>query len=325
MPRIEFPIFHGAFFAKWRRICASRSFPEILASIWRRISGNAIVLYHYGLTVAFRARNLSTRSAPIQVRTASVSFSLVPEGAIAFHAWSGLRFESGELEFVLRVLRPKMTFLDLGANSGIFSLAAGQKMRGQATSIFAFEPCLSTFSALEKNLRLNRLPEIRAVRAAISDSTGESQLFVNAAFKDGLNSLRNPSHCDAEVVGCERISTIRLDDFVAHENLPRVDVMKVDVEGAELQVFQGGSQLLKRPDAPLILYEGYSWCTAAFRYHPVELIWLLESFGYEIFILDSCSGRVRRRSPGEGYDAMFVAVKPSHSAFHEIVRSQAAA
>jgi hypothetical protein len=91
--------------------------------------------------------------------------------------------------------------------------------------------------------------------------------------------------------------------------------MKVDVEGAELLVFRGARGLLARADAPLILYEGYSWCTAGFHYHPVEIMWLLETFGYEIFVLDSCSGRARQRIPGESYDHMVAAIKPSHKRY----------
>ena len=90
------------------------------------------------------------------------------------------------------------------------------------------------------------------------------------------------------------------------------------MEGAELLVFRGGRKLLERPDAPLLLYEGYSWCTAGFHYHPVELMWQLERFGYELFVLDAESARVRRRTPGESYDAMVVAAKKSHPCYREL-------
>jgi|GEM_PF-2169949 len=325
MPPIDIHVAFGAPLAKWRRTVGSLSPREILVKIWHRMTAKLFLCYRAGLGVAFRLRNLLTRAAPIQAQVRGVPFQMTPEGAIAFRAWSGLRFESAELEFILGVLRPGMTFFDIGANSGVFSLAAGAKLRAQAATIFAFEPGPSTFAILENNLHLNRLPEICAVRTAISDTTGESQLFLNAASKDGLNSLRNPSYPDAEGVGCERVSTITLDDFVTRENITHVDVMKVDVEGAELLVFRGGSRVLRRPDAPLILYVGYSWCTAAFHYHPVELMWLLESYGYELFILDTRAGVVRRRSPGESYDSMVVAVKPSHPAFREIAQNEAAA
>jgi FkbM family methyltransferase len=321
MPPIEVSIYIGASFAKWQRLYGSCSLPEILQKIRQRISSRIFLWYRSALALAFRLRNLLTRNAPLTAHARGVAFEILPEGAIAFHAWSTLRFEQAELEFILRVLRPGMTFFDVGANVGIFSLAAGQKLRRKTGLIFAFEPCPATFSILEKNLALNHLAEVRTVRAAVSDQTGEALLFVNARFKDGLNSLQDPSHSDAEVVGREPVPTVTLDDFIARSSIPRVDVMKVDVEGAELLVFRGASQLLKRSDAPLILYEGYSWCAAGFHYHPVELMWLLASFGYELFVLDAETGRVRKRRPGESYDAMMVAVKPAHASFSEIARN----
>lgn len=325
MPPIEFPVFLGASLAKWRRILGPLSVPQILRKIRGRIASALLLRYRHGLTLAFKIRNFLSQDAPLQVQVEDVSFLMSPEGSIAFDVWSGIRVESAELNFVLRALRPGMTFFDVGANVGIFTLAAGQKLRGHAAAIFAFEPCRSSLAILEKNLRLNGLSEIHIVRAAISDTTGEAELFVNAPLKDGLNSLREPSHTNAEVVARERVPTVTLDEFMLRAGIRRVDTMKVDAEGAELLVFRGAQQLLARPDAPLILYEGYSWCTAAFHYHPVELMWQLQSYGYELFVLDTPSGRVRRRSPGESYDAMVVAVKPSHPAFQEIARGGAAA
>lgn len=325
MRPIDIHIAFGAPLAKWRRTVGSLTPREILAKIWHRMTAKLFLCYRAGLAVAFRLRNLWTRDAPIHAQARGVPFQMIPQGAVAFHTWSGLRFESSELAFILRVLKPGTTFFDVGANAGLFSLAAGKKLYGQSSSIFAFEPCPSTFAILQKNLQLNDLTQVRAMCSAISESTGECELFVNAQFKDALNSLQPPSHTDADVVARVRVPTITLDEFVARENIPQVDVMKVDVEGAELLVFRGGSRLLRRPDAPLILYEGYSWCTAGFHYHPVELMWLLESFGYELFVLDSVAGRVRRRSPGESYDAMVVAVKPEHPSFHDVALSGASA
>jgi FkbM family methyltransferase len=321
MQPIDLPVFVSAPLAKWRRMCGSLTLQEGLRKIRRRISGRLFLRYRDVLELAFKARNLVTRNAAIQGSAGGVGFQMLPEGAIAFHAWSGLRFERAELQFILRLLQPGMTFFDIGANIGLFSLAAGKKLWSQPSIIYAFEPCPSTFAILEKNLLKNELTKVRAVQVALSDQTGEANLYVNAALKDGLNSLEDPSHSDAEVVGREAVQTITLDDFVARERVSRVDIMKVDVEGAELLVFRGGRKLLKRPDAPLILYEGYSWCTAGFHYHPVELMWHLEEFGYELFILDPESGSVRRRTAGESYDAMMVAVKKSHPRYSEIIPS----
>ncbi|HKV25369.1 MAG TPA: FkbM family methyltransferase [Candidatus Acidoferrum sp.] len=261
----------------------------------------------------------------IRAAAGGVEFVIVPQGAIALRTWANPSFERAEIEFILRMLQPGMTFFDAGANIGLFSLAIGRKLMGQASTIYAFEPCPSTFSILKKNLSENRLAEVRAVRLALSDQTGETTLYAKTGLKDALNSPGSPSRTDAEVVGQELVQTITLDDFVARERIPRVDVMKVGVEGAELLVFRGGRKLLAGPDAPLILYAGYGCSTAEFHYHPVELMWQLEEFGYEFFILHPDLGCLRRRMPGQCYDAMVAAVKRTHPAYTELARGESKA
>jgi FkbM family methyltransferase len=309
---IEMPVYVGARLARWHRSYSSFTFGELLAKARRRLTRPLFLGYRQVLVAAFHARNFLKGMAPIRAEAGSVSFQLMPEGAVAFDIWSGLRFERPEVEFILKMLEPGMTFFDIGANIGVFSVAAGKTLQETQSSIYAFEPCPATFAILEKNLQENGLAGVRAYSLAVSERSGEASLYVNAAMKDGLNSLEDPSHGDAEVVGTVAVRVTTLDEFIAKHEIPSVDVMKVDVEGAELLVFRGARGLLSREDAPLILYEGYSWCTAGFHYHPVEIMWLLEALGFEIFVLDATSGRVRQREPGESYDQMVVAVKPTH-------------
>lgn len=323
--QVELPIFLGARIARWRRSYPSLSVSEFLVKLRRRFTGPVFRLYRKCLGIEFSVRNLLTRGAEIKSIAGGVTFSLAPEGSTAFDFWSGLRFEWNELEFLLKMIWPGTTFVDIGANAGLFTLAAATKLRGSDSAIYAFEPCSGTFDILERNIRLNRLKDIHAFRLALSDRPGVASLWVNARLKDGLNSLKDPSHPDAQVVGRVEVQTASLDEFIQEKGITRVDVMKVDVEGAELLVFRGARKLLSREDAPLILYEGYSWCTAGFHYHPVEIMWLLEECGYELFVLDSASGRVRRRKPGENYDAMMVAVKPAHSRYANVLAEGQAA
>ena len=264
-------------------------------------------------------RNLLLHNRPISVHVANIPFLLVPKGATAEHFWTGLRFERRELEFILAVLEPGMTFFDIGANAGLFALAAAKKM-GQG-KVYAFEPCQWTYQLLEQNLRLNGVNNVAAVRTALGDYVGEAVLQLNVAGQDGLNTLGRPTHPDSQVVGQEKVPITTLDTFIEAKAIPRVDAMKVDIEGAELPVFRGAQKLLGRRDAPLILYEGYGFNTRGFGYHPVETMWLLEDCGYSLFALDTATGRVAPRLPGNEYDAMVVGVKPEHPYYRKVAES----
>jgi len=217
-----------------------------------------------------------------------------------------------ELEFIISVLRPGMTFLDVGANAGLYSIPAAKKV--QHGKVYAFEPSAWTYELLTKNARLNKVGNLEAARSAVGDYTGEATLQVNVPGKDGLNTIGKPVHEDSEIAGTEKVPITTLDDFLRQHAVSPVDVMKVDVEGAELMVFRGAKGLLAKSDAPLILYES-GVLTKGLGYHPVETMWLLEQCGYSFFSIDSSGGRIAKLTGMHSCDTMLIAAKPTHVSY----------
>jgi FkbM family methyltransferase len=265
-----------------------------------------------------RQLGLPLRNAMLLNRPLSVSFNkipvfLVPQGAVAGDIWVGPRRERHDVSFLLSVLEPGMIFFDTGTNAGLIAIGAAKKIGGKG--VFAFEPCSSTCELLKRNLLLNRLADVNVVQMALGDSVGEGMLQVNARGKDGLNTLGHATHPDSKVVGQEDVRITTVDVFMKDHNIPRVDVLKVYIEGAELMLFRGARELLKRADGPLILYEGFGFLTRGFGYHPVEILWFLESCGYTLFVLNSDTGEISELKADYRYDSMVIGVKPGHAAF----------
>ena len=265
--------------------------------------------------ILYPIRNVVLRDRPLTVNAGGLSYVLAPEGAVPLEMWSGRYFEKQELEFVLSVLEPGMTFVDVGANVGIFSIAAAKKV--QDGRVLAFEPCGWTYERLIKNQGLNGLTNLQTIHAALGERAAEAILHVNVPGKDGLNTIGRPTHVDSEVAGAEKVLVVTLDEALRQCGILRVDVMKMDVEGAELFVLLGAKQLLSRSNAPLILYEG-GFLSKGFDYHPVEAMWLLQKCGYSLFVLDSNSGRILVPPNGKAYNASVIAVKPSHPAYARV-------
>jgi FkbM family methyltransferase len=257
----------------------------------------------------FPVRNFVLHNKPILVGMKGLKLFLEPSGSTAADIWSNLRLERAEIAFITGLLGEGMTFFDVGANAGIFSIAAAKTMPGGR--VFAFEPCLSTFALLIRNCRLNHIGNMKIERLALGDYYGQATLQVNKQNKDGLNTLGTPSHSDSEVVRQEIVPLKTLDMYIVENNISKVDVLKVDAEGSELLIFRGARKLLMREDAPIILCECYSWCTEGFGYHPVEIMWLLTEYGYSLATLDTCTSVVAPRQP-RSYDVMLVATKPCH-------------
>jgi FkbM family methyltransferase len=262
--------------------------------------------------VFYPIRNLILRDKPLTILAGGQSFVLSPRGAVPLGIWSGLWFERRELDFVVSALQPGMTFVDVGANVGFFSIPAAKKLK--TGTVLAFEPCRWTYDRLLENVRLNGVTNLLAFHSALGDYEGKATMHVNVAGRDGLNTLGRPTHEDSRVVGTETVPMATLDDYLRKRSIYSVDVMKIDVEGAELFVLRGATSLLKRADAPLILYEG-GFLSKGFDYHPVEQMWLLEKYGYCLFVIDPQTGRISRPDHGRAYDAMVIAVKSTHPAY----------
>lgn len=266
--------------------------------------------------VLFPLRNRVAGDKPLSVEAGGQTFLLAPEGAVPYSVWSERPYEGKfEVEFILSVLQAGMTFVDVGANVGLFSIPAAKKL--QSHNLFAFEPCHWTYQQLLQNARINKVENLRAVHAAVGDRVGEAVLQVNAAGKDGLNTIGKPTHRDSEIVGTETVPMTTLDDFARQNGISQVDVMKIDTEGAERLVLRGARRLLAKPNAPLILYEG-GVLSQGFGYHPVESMWLLQKYGYSLFVINQTNGQISVPANSHAYDAMVIAVKPSHPAYAKV-------
>lgn len=261
-------------------------------------------------------RNAMLLNRPLSAPFNGIPVLLEPRGAVAGNLWAGFGCEVHEVSFILNALEPGMIFFDVGTNAGVFAISAAKKIGGKG--VFAFEPCSSTCELLKRNLRLNRIADVNVVQMALGDSVGEAVMQVNAPGKDGLNTLGQATHPDSKVIGQEEVRITTVDVFMRENQIPRVDVMKVDIEGAELMLFRGARDLLQRVDAPLILFEGFGSLTRGFGYHPVEILWLLESCGYTLFVLNSDTGGISELKTDYQYDSMVIGAKPGQAGFAEL-------
>jgi FkbM family methyltransferase len=157
-------------------------------------------------------------------------------------------YEPTSTRLVLSSLRPGDTFLDIGANNGWYALLAAHVV-GSTGHVLAFEPNPLAFDRLSKNLDINGNPPwLSPLRIALSDASGERDLYV-PDLSDGLGSilgsLSRPGH--AIKVQCSTL------DAALSNN--RVDIVKLDVEGAELQVLDGMPLILAHNPQLRILVE----------------------------------------------------------------------
>ena len=177
------------------------------------------------------------------------------------------------------ILAPGMVVVDAGAHVGQYAIIASPLV-GPGGSVHAFEPDPETFRQLTANVRLNRGDNVVCTQAALARERGTAPLFLADVSNVGGNSLRRTvcSRGRQQDVGVET-----LDAYAASRSLARLDVLKADVEGAELLVLEGGARLLARC-RPLMLLE-FSINTMAFGYTEADLRHLLADWGYRLFAI----------------------------------------
>jgi FkbM family methyltransferase len=266
--------------------------------------------------VRFAVRNVALAHRPLEYSVDNERFQLTACGLQAFSLWTRRWTGFGCVELIYRLLDAESVFVDAGANAGLFTVAVAKFVpRGR---VYAFEPCPSTFNLLDRNVKVNRLRNVRTFQLALGNHRREASLTVSTPRKAGSQTLERPSDPNSQPVGAELAPVTSLDEFLDTERIGRVDVLKVDVKGAERLVFEGAQRLLKRDDAPVVMYEGVGSYTSAFHYHPVETMWYLQNCGFHLFSLDKTTGRVSLRSRRQGYDGMILAVKSAHPSYEKI-------
>lgn len=210
---------------------------------------------------------------------------------LGVHLRSPLTFEERNFYLSTRcaLLGSDLVIYDIGASTGIYASCVAKL--ANVKSVHAFEPIRSSFEELERNMR--PFPHVTCHNVACGEQSGVQDMFVvNSANRRDSSSLleMNAEHKrhytgDFEAHG-EKVTIVRLDDFVVENALPLPDVIKIDVQGFEDRVLRGGlatmakSQFLVLEASVDPLYEGSTTIEAIYdlvHSHGFRLIGLGDS------------------------------------------------
>lgn len=145
-------------------------------------------------------------------------------------------------------IKYKDTVIDAGSFNGILSLVYAEKAKDG--KIFSFEPDKTNLKRLEENLNLNDYPQnIHLIKKGLWSQSGEINFYA-----DG--SVASSSFYRAENAQEQTIKVTSLDDFIEENSIEKVDFIKMDVEGAELDILKGATRLLNtlKPNLSIATY-----------------------------------------------------------------------
>jgi FkbM family methyltransferase len=177
---------------------------------------------------------------------------VTPECGLSY--WVSAAGDTTLLRNASELVRPGAVVWDVGANQGLFALAAAG-LAGQHGFVYAFEPDTFLVGLLRRSAKLNPASApMEVIPCAVSDQVGLARFRIaeRARSANALESAEGSSQMGG-VRESQTVMTVSL-DWCLEQGFPPPDVMKIDVEGAELSVLRGAGELLRRAK-PAILIE----------------------------------------------------------------------
>lgn len=224
-----------------------RSLFRSLARLYPREHGKySILMRLYFPYLAPRARTVvvSTLRFGIRMRLDITEY-------LQAHLYVFGDYELPTIRFLRSVLKPGSVCLDVGAQMGYLTLAMATAASRQ-TIVHSFEPEDQNAARFRENIALNDLSNVMLHQTAVSTVDGALKLYLSNDRNAGTHStVYIESNVSTEFI---EIPSVRLDSFTAQQQLQTVDLIKIDVEGAEVDVIEGARSVLQH-HRPVVIME----------------------------------------------------------------------
>jgi FkbM family methyltransferase len=193
--------------------------------------------------------------------------------------WKGY-YSEPELNTLSSLLEEDSVFIDIGANKGVFTIFSAKRLsKGR---VLSFEPADLNLKILEKNIIKNGFKNIKLFKIGLSDKSqtipiyGPSHPYLDGTKNEGALSIFSSNKVDQFL---QKIAVDTLDHILEKEDLKKINVIKIDVEGSEPEVLRGMYHTLVK-FKPLIMIEINEKVLNVANHTSVEIITFLNSLGY---------------------------------------------
>lgn len=205
--------------------------------------------------------------------------------------WDGVEGYESDSMRVFRGLLPEVrTFLDVGANTGVYALIAA--IDNASRRVYAFEAVPEIADYLAQTVEMNHLQNLHVEVSAVTNFSGESTLYVPVHVENIIPAGASTLQFHRGPTSAITVPATTLDAFVCERQIPRVDLIKIDTEATEPLVLQGASDLLVR-DMPIMICE-VLWGETESRLHEI-----LDPIAYRYFWISPQGPIERDRIQGD--------------------------
>jgi FkbM family methyltransferase len=183
------------------------------------------------------------------------------------------------------MLKPGMVVIDLGANAGYYTFFASHKVKATG-KVYAFEPFPAAFAALQADAVQSKHHNIVPLQFAASDRPGKHHMFVMPGHHPSNSLHPVPGLAEDTSVTVE---AVRVDDVV---DAPRVDVVKIDVEGHELQAMRGMERILRANKDIKLFIEFNPGTLKSAGVSSVDFFDFLAGHGFKLYAINDSNGKL---------------------------------
>ena len=194
-------------------------------------------------------------------------------------------YEPFETELLKNEITPGETVLDIGANIGYYTLIFAKSV-GPEGRVVAFEPDPTNFDLLQQNIALNGYKNATVAQKAVYNQNCPIELFLNEDNKSDHRIYRTDPRQPSVP-----IEAVRLDDYFRHAD-PRIDLIKIDIQGAEMAALQGMTRLLKANNTLRLIIEFLPAALTRFDTDPKDLLTFLSGLNFDFFDIDEDKKRL---------------------------------
>lgn len=229
------------------------------------------------------ARLLKRPYSSYYIPALDIHYTVKSDTIFSWHLAKYRAFESDNTNFLTRrfPLQSGGLFVDVGANFGWFTCLFS-KLAGNEGKVIAFEPAMDNLSLLRKNLRTNGLHNVHVIDSAVGAEPGNATLCLAPEANPGMHSLVTMAHTP-RTEAAQNVAITTLDDAMKSTS-GRIRLLKIDIEGYEIDALRGASETLARCDHLLIEYSpGF---LRAAGHAPSDLIRIIENAGFKIYKLE---------------------------------------
>jgi FkbM family methyltransferase len=195
-----------------------------------------------------------------------------------YYRYYEANYESKSFEFIKSQVKPGDVVFDIGGHIGLHAVTFAKLVKPKG-KVYSFEPTPSTNALLQKTVELNKVEDIVSVQnEAISKNKGETVFYISDDLTDNSNSL--VQYEKPKKVNGIRVPTITIDEFRHQKG--KVNFIKIDIEGAELDALKGARQTMMN-DKPLCILSLHPFQIQS-KGDTLKEIWdIIESFNYSVY------------------------------------------